>query len=455
MMMNAKNFMPHSSPDTPGLDSGAFGIGTALLSEITSSGEMSVKPQPPQKKAHLDELFRLRKEIDEIRDEKLDAEEMTMMMGQDLNLAQEEVQKKREELRRKEAELNNWREKAKSLSIELQEEKRQAAELKNSMQEAAVISKVGDESQEEDLTQLRENFEQLAILLTEKESQNKAAALRNEKDGVDLRRQITQLKETLDQKDAELAAKVSSAAVADYDKWSATLQEKQLQFETKLKEIEEHLAQEQELRRVAEASLPSMDEQFEARLREAVQDKQLQFESKLKEAEEQMAQEYALRRRAETTLLSVEEELQANSRQEQELRRVSEASLQSTKEQYETKLREADERANILNVALQKHAQEAEALLQEQANRKAVEEDHEHLQQRIRHLEAEMQDQRKRCEWFKGNSERLSREIKDRQDFAKTLEQSEYILKRQADDLRIQVAGLQQRFKMQQMPGSY
>jgi len=226
------------------------------------------------------------------------------------------------------------------------------------------------------------------------------------------------------------------------------MQEKQVQFETKLKEIEEHLAQEQELRRIAEASLPSMDEQFEARLGEAVQDKQLQFEIKLKEAEERMAQEHAVRRGAEATLLSMREELEAHSRQEQELRRTVDASLQSTKEQYEAKLREADERANALNVVLQERAQEAEALMQEHANRMAVEVDHEHLLRRIRSLEAEMQEQRQRCDWFKRNSERLSREIKDRQAAAKALEQSEYVLKRQADDLRAQVAGLQQRFKM-------
>jgi len=461
-MVASKSLTSRNSSDTADLDPRAIGLETAVANNITSAGDMSaameerpLKPQPPPKKAHLDEVIRLKKELEEIREEKGQAEEMTDMMGQDLQIAQEEVENKDDELRRKEAELlncgeelKNWRQKAQSLSSEVQEEKRLAAGIKQSieMQEVAVSSWMGNESgkgeellrlrdqvanliaslatkdaekkeaglqTEEELSYLRKQVEQLTTSLTEKEDRMKSIGSRTLKELVYLRKQATQLKSTISEKDAELTTKVSLAAGAAYDKWQATIRDKQLQFETTLREIEERLnaqlTQEQELRRVAEASLHD-----------------------------------------------TREKMGTNSSQEQELQRVAEASLRSTKEEYEARLREADERAGFQIAEMQKRAQEAEASLQEHTSRvQEVGMDQENLLKRIHGLESEVQDQRKGCDWFKKNSERLSREIKETEAARRVLEQSEYAVKRQVADLKSQVTALQQRRRMEPMPVSY
>jgi len=411
-MMTSKNSLSsQGSSDMPDLDSGALGLQTSVANDINLAGKMSatmaerVKPPLPAKKSHLNDLIRLKNELDEIHKQKEQAEEMTDLVVRDLSLAQDEVHEKDDQLRRKESELRkceeelkNWREKVQSLSMEVQEEKRLAAEIKksNRMLKVAITSKTENESQkEEELSRLRNQVADLTASLAEKEAQKKPAPV----ELANLRRQVTQLKSILNEKDAEMTEKVSLAAGATHDKWQATMQEKQLQFETKLKENEERmsaqLAQEQELRRVTEATLHEMTEK-----------------------------------------------LTTNSSQEQELRRVAESSLQSTKEQFEAKLREATERAGVQIAELQKRALEAEASLQEHTNRMEVQVDHEPLLQRISSLEAEVQNERQRCDWFKKNSEKLSRKIKETQAAWRVLEQSECVLKRQLDDLKSQVMPL-------------
>ena len=449
--MMAENFLKvRGSSDTADLDSRALGLEAAVVDDITSAGEMSaamverpLEPQLPPKKAHLDEVFRLMKELDEIREEKrqgeeitdmmaqeLDeireekrqAEEITDMMAQDLDIAQEEVQKKGDELRRKEAELlkceeelKDWRQKAQSLSIEVQEEKRLAAEIKQSteMQEAIVTSKTENKSQkEEELLRLRDQVAGLTASIATKEAEKEEAGLQNEKELTGLSKQVEQLTASLPENESRMRAAYSQAARAAYDKWQAIMRDKQLEFETKFKEIEERMSA-------------------------------------------QLTQEQDLRRVAEATLHDMREKSSTNSSQEQELRGVAEASLRSTKEGFEAKLREANERADIQIAELQKRAQEAESSLQEHTSRMEVEMDQENLLKRIHSLEAEVQDQRKACGWFKKNSERLSREIKETQASRTVLEQSEYAVKRQLAELKSQVTALQQRPRVQQMPGSY
>ena len=502
--------MSRGSSDIGDLDPSSFGLETTAFNSISPAGDMSaamperpLKPQPPPKKAHLDEVVRLMKELEEIRDEKQQAEEMTDLMGQDLQIAQEEVEKKDGELRTKEAqllkcgkELKNWRQKAQSLALEIEEEKRLAAGIKESieMQEVAVSSRMDNESgrgeelsrlrdrvaslitslatkdaekkeaglqAEEELSYLRKQVEQLTTSLTEKEAQMKSIGSRSMKELVYLRKQATQLKSTISQKDGELTKQVALAAGSAYDQWQATIQDNKLQFETTLRETEERLnaqlAQEQELRSTAEAALQELREQM---LKNPHQDQswdeQLQLETSYKQAEErlreQLVQEQELRRAAEATT----EKLGKSSSQEQELRQAVETSLRITKEEYERKLRAAAEHAGAQLTEMQTRAQEAEASLQEHATlAQEVGLDQENLTRRIQGLESEVQDQRQSCSWFKKNSERLSRDIKEAEAARRQLEQSEYAVKRQVADLKSQVAALQSRRRMETVPGAY
>ena len=443
-MMTANNFRPSGvSSDTPSLDSGAFGLETATPNDINFTPAMSSiipeqkKPQVPQKRANLDELFRLRKELIDLREEKEQAEEMSEMMGQDLFRAEEEVAAKGDELKRKEAKLldyeeqvKTWRERAQSLTLEVQEANRVIAETKQAsdIREMAISSKA-------------------------------ESSMQKEQELLNLQEQVTQLKATLDEKDAELTDKIALAAGKAYDKWQAVLKDKQLEFDSKLKESEERatadLSQQQELRREAEEALRDLSEQLdtnanqeqelrrsaeaslhdvrrelqtassqlshEQKLRVELQARLQNMSSEFETTSSQLSREQALRRTADATLQNTI--LHANSsatqfNQERALRQAAEAALQTAKAQHETHLREVDSRLT----ELQTRVQESEAVAREHANRMEVQVEQEWFVQWIGALEAEVAEQKRRCEWFQRNSERLSREIKDVQALKREME---------------------------------
>ncbi|KAL8694791.1 MAG: hypothetical protein Q9218_000637 [Villophora microphyllina] len=506
-MAAGKSLASSDSPDAADLDPRAIGFEIADTKPAIAARDTSVamaerppKPQPPPKRAQLDEVIRLMKELENLREEKGQAEEMTDMMGQDLQVAQEEMEKRDDKLRKKEAELlscgkelKNWQQKAQDLTKEVQEEKRLATEMKQSieMQEVAVASWMENESgkgeelvrlrdqvahlvasladkdtekketasqTEEELSYLRKQVEELTSSLAKKEDQMKSIGSRTLKELVYLRKQATQLKSTISEKDAELTTKVSLAAGVAYDKWQATIREKQLQFETTLQETEERLnaqlTQEQDLRRAAEATLRDTREGMGVNVNNQEQSRDKQHHSdettpsKLEESLRlQLTQEQEQRRIVEATLHAAQDQLdlQSSQQDEQELRRgAAEASLQTTKQDYEVRLREASERI----AALQTRAQDAEVSMQEHTNRAqqaaSMEKEKENLAQRIRGLETEVQDRRKTCDWFKQNSERLSREIKEAEAAERAIEHKEYAAKRQVAALKAQVAALQQ-----------
>ncbi len=381
-MVVGSSLVSRGSSNTADLDPRAIGFQVADVDHIIPTGNMSaamverpLTSSSPPKKADLDEAVRLMKELEAMSQEKAQAEEMTDMMGQDLQFAQEDIEKKDEEL-------------------------------------------------------------------------------------VYLRKQVTQLESTIKEKDTELTTKVSLAAGAAYDKWQPIIREKQLQFETTLRETEERLnaqvTHEQELRRTAEATLHTTREEMRTTSnQEQMQDQQLRFETTLREMEERLqarlTQEQEQRRIAEETLHTTQEKLDTQSgQQEQELRHAAEASLRTTKEAFEVHLREASERTE----ALQRRVQDAEASLQEHKNYVQGAAIHQkNLIHRIHELESEVQNQRKACDFFKKNSERLSREIKQADAARRQLEHSEHVGKRQVADLKLQVEVLEQRQRRETMPG--
>jgi hypothetical protein len=323
----------------------AFGVEPTAANPSAKAGEVlpeRVKPQIRQTKSHPNDIFRFTKEAINVREKKTQAEEMTDMMARDLCLAQDEAQEKGEKLRQKEAELSRckaelqgWRKEARNLSLQILEEKHQIMQLEFALSEQA----------------------------------------------------------------SEVPTNISSAAESDGDKWQVLLQDKQLEFDAKLAEMEDRL------------SLQLLREQEQQRLAQA----------KLRETEER---------------------LQADASQAEEMHRIAEALLRSAKEQVESQMREAEERSGIQIAELLKSVQEAEVALQAFTNRMDVKTDQENLVKRIGVLEAEMQDQRQRYDWFKRNSERLLKDMKATQASKKALEQSEEALKRQLDKLDSQVVEL-------------
>lgn len=381
-MMMAQKFLPsRNSSDPADLDPRTPALETAAVDNINSAGEMSatmanrpLKPQVPPQKTHLDEVYRLTKELDEIREEREQAENMIDMMGQDLSIAQEEVWKKGDELGRKEEELlkcekelQNWRQKAQILSIEVQEQKRLAVEIEQSTktQEVAVASNIDDQSRmKEELLRLRDQVASLTASLATKEIEKKGG-LQSEKELMRLREQIEQL--TASHTETESRMKVGESQ-AMKDVIDLRQQITHLEFNLHEKEVE-----------------------------------------------------------------------------------LSSARI-SWRAGAEAKVRGNDERAGI---QWQKRGEKAKASLPELTKRMHVDINQEHLLQRIHSLEAEVQDQRKSCDWFRRNSERLSKEIKETRASRKVLERSEYAAKGQLVDLQSQVTALQRRARGEQMPGTY
>ena len=382
--------MSRGQSDSPDLDSSATVFETTASNDKISAGDISLvmseqslrrmgsvrrrsvtrehsfRPPWPPRNAHPDEIIHLRQELEQLREEQEQAEEMVYLMGEDLQRTQEEMEEKDDELRRKEAELlkcgeelRNWRQNAQSLSNEVQEERRLAADQVANLT-TSLAAKDGEKREaklknEQELSYLRRQVEQLT---TDKEAQIEPIGSQSIKELVDLRNKVTQLETTISEKDAELTKKAALVG--------------------------------------------------------------------------------------------------KNSNQEQELRHAAEATLRTTKEEYEVKLRDADQRAGVQLAEMQKRAQAAETSLQEHTSRvQDVGTDQENLQKRIYGLESELQDQRRICAWFKGNSERLSRDIKEAEAARRQMEQSEYAVKRQVADLKSQVNALQPRRRIETMPGAY
>jgi chromosome segregation ATPase len=241
------------------------------------------------------------KDLEEMRQEKIDAEEMTALMAQDLCSAQEKAQEKGEQLNKKEIELRKC---------------------------------------EEDLDRVSREAKDLKASLVALESQGKPVAA----ELVDLREQVKQLTSTLHQKDIELASAVSSVSsvtVSADEKLNVAIQAKLFEFDTKLRENEENmrvqLAHEQEQRRVAESKLLGFMEKMttsssqEHELRRAaeaeLQSTTKRFEAQLKETV----------KRADTQIAELQNRMEIQVDHEPLLERISslEAEILDTRKRYQ------------------------------------------------------------------------------------------------------------------------
>jgi YD repeat-containing protein len=316
------------------------------------------KPNIPQKKARVDEVFRLKKEIEEMRTARDEAVDTRDMMAEDLLTAHEKVQEIEDKLGEKSREVRTWREKAEKLSNEIMEEKRLAAETKQSLKRMEKMS-----------------------------TSTRGVEVRREEEQMQLRQQIEQLTAALAEKDSQLIEK-ASVATGSEDQLQSSLQEAQLRFESGLREAEDRWR----------------------------------------------------------SLLAEEEKL----------RRAAEGDLRSMKDYYESRLKETEQRANSQIEEQQKRVHASETALQEQMNRMEVDStSQQQLQRLIATHEAEMNEQRQRCNQFKRMSERLTAQIKQAAASKTNLEQTGHVMRHRIEDMKSEIAALQLQLRDYHTPGSF
>ena len=256
-----------TSPE-PDLNSGMAGLQMAISTRETFSGKGTpatgttprAKPSIPQKKTHIDELLRLRKELEEMREARDQAYGERDAMADDVLKAQEGVEEKDEELSKMSREVWTWRDKAEKLSNDMADERRPAAQGRRSLVGGNARSPVTRE-----------------------------ANGRNEAELAQARQQVQQLTAALAESDALLNAKTSTVHAPEVDQQAST-QEAQRQFQAQLAQAEDHwrsqALEQQKLRQAAEGGLHDTREYYENKLRDVESQARSQIEEQQRRLQE-------------------------------------------------------------------------------------------------------------------------------------------------------------------------
>lgn len=278
------NSVPGPEPD---LNSGMAGLQMAMS---TSSGKGTpatgttprAKPSVPQKKTHIEEMLRLRKEVEEMRDARDQAFGERDAMADDLLKAQEDFEEKDEALSKMSREVWTWREKAEKLSNDLADERRLLAQGRRALVE-------GNASH----------------------SGTREANGRNE---AELTQQVQQLTAALAESKALLSAKTSAVSTPEIDQ-QASMQEAQRQFQAQLAQVEDRWrsqgVEQQKLLKAAEGSLHDTREYYENKLR----DVELQARSHIEEQQRRLQE-------IEVSLQGRSQEMEVDSGGNEELERL-------------------------------------------------------------------------------------------------------------------------------------
>ena len=161
----------------PDINSGATALQTTSINETAtspakyshSSASQRAKPNIPQKKTHVDEMFRLKRELEEALKTRDEAVEMRDMIAGDLLTAQEELKEKDDELSKWSKEAWTWRDKAENLSSQITKQK-----TEQSLIEKEAISATGrkeKEINEAEQRRMQQQIDQLTAALAEKDAQ--------------------------------------------------------------------------------------------------------------------------------------------------------------------------------------------------------------------------------------------------------------------------------------------
>lgn len=241
--------MPGLEPD---LSAGIAGLQMATSTMESSSrngspapGAPRARPSIPQKKNHIDELLRLRKELDATREERDQACGERDAMENDLLNAQEAVEEKDEALKKMSREVWTWREKAEKMSKDVADEKRGGAKGRRSFAErpsSATTSREANGRTEVELAEARQEIQRLTSALAESQTLLRA-----------------------------------KTPVSEFDQRSVQEQ---------MEPVESRLRSEEKLRRAAESSLRDTSIYYENKLRDVETQARIQIEEQQRRLEE-------------------------------------------------------------------------------------------------------------------------------------------------------------------------
>lgn len=222
------------------------------------------KPSIPQKKNHIDELLRLRKELEEMREARDQACGERDDMADDLLKIQEDLEEKETQLSKLQREVWSWREKAEKRSNTSADERQLTAQNRRSYGGGTASS------------------------LGAKEANSKTEA-----ELAQARQQIRQLTASLAESKALLSAKTSTVAAPEITQQPST-QEAQRQFQAQLAQVEDHwrsqVAEQEKLRQAVEGELHTSRDQYENRLRDVESQARSQIEGHQRRIQEVEAQ---------------------------------------------------------------------------------------------------------------------------------------------------------------------
>ena len=243
----------------PDLSGGMAGLQMATSTMESSSrngspasGTPRAKPIIPQKKNHIDELLRLKKELEAVQEAREQACGERDAMENDLLNAQEALEESEEALKKMSREVWTWREKAERVPKDTADEKRLGAQGRRSFAErpsSASSSREANNKTEAELAEARQEVQRLASALTESQTR--------------------------------LSAMGSFSPAADVD---------QRQAQAQMEQLESRLRSEEKLRRAADASLHDTSAYYQEKLKEVEMQARTQIEQQQRRIQEAEAQ---------------------------------------------------------------------------------------------------------------------------------------------------------------------
>lgn len=323
-----------------------------------------------------DENARLRNELKALWNERVIVPDVDEMLS-DLIKTQKELEEKKEDLTRKESELLALRRDVDRLSTELDEKNPQFTKMENLFKQR--YKKIM-ENKETELLKLRQQVNRLSA-----ELEQKVAMPENETEVLGLRQKVSQLTTDLEEKEEQLRHKDDA------------LTKQQVNWKAKLHDARERL---------------------EAESRE-------RHESMRAEIAEQQKQ----REDAEGRL----KELQAKQRSTDQLdenRRLADSKEAAALAQVEVEKRKAEQYRQELRQLRTEHAIMSQAA--EESSRMEI--DSQTLQQMQASHAAELEELRRMSNFFKNNSERLSKQIKEEMATSRRLQDSVQAKDRELED---------------------
>lgn len=397
----SKRPWPNQQPD---LSSGMAGLQMALSTKTTSAEQGSMatgpplkaKPNIPQKKSHVEELVRLRKELEEVMAARDQTAAERDAMADDLLQLQEEVEQKDQELRNMSRDMRELRAKAERPPVPSKRALDHGLPTSPGMRDA-------NAKLEADLAQAQQEVRDLKASLADSKS-----ALVNSKDLV-----------------ADLKAALADSKSALVDSQTSVI------------DLKAALAHSESAVAASELSLATQNQQMPS---SAARD-----QAGLGEAG----------RQTEATLGEAETHWHTQLSNEQKLRETAESNLRSVTERYETELKTTRQKYKQQKRRLEK----AETELQEHSQRMDIDSGSPEEVARLRGLlderNAAIEEQRRRVDQFRRMSERLTTQVKQATLAQRSAEQVEQGTRRQLEGMKAQVHASQMKNRGSVMPGAF